>query len=147
MKKKWKKRFAQMAELVADWSKDPSTKVGAVIVDEDNRIVSTGFNGFPKGFPDDDELLANRDFKYDVIIHAEENAILFSNTDLQGKTIVVTHHPCPRCSSKIAQKGIKRVIITKRDKDFELRWAEKISRAKHILKKAHVKITYLEECV
>jgi dCMP deaminase len=69
MREKWDCRFLEMAELVGSWSKDPSTKVGAVIVDKDRRIVSTGYNGFPQGIADRSELLNDREKKYKLIVH------------------------------------------------------------------------------
>lgn len=75
---KWDHRFLELAELVGSWSKDPSTQVGAVIVDIDNRIVSTGFNGFPRGCLDHADTLGDRDRKLLRTIHAEDNALLFA---------------------------------------------------------------------
>ncbi len=86
---KWAKRFYQMAELVASWSKDPSTQVGAVITKQ-NRIVSVGFNGYPHGVSDSVDT-DERELKYLKTLHAEENAILFSKRDLDGCDIWVTH--------------------------------------------------------
>ena len=74
--KKWDLRFLEMARNAASWSKDPSTKVGAIIVDDDKRVISVGYNGFPKGVRDD-ERLDDRQEKYKIIVHAERNALLF----------------------------------------------------------------------
>lgn len=95
---KWEKRFYQMAELVASWSKDPSTQVGAVITKQ-NRIVSVGFNGYPHGVSDSVDT-DERELKYLKTLHAEENAILFSKRDLDGCDIWVTHFPCPNCAAR-----------------------------------------------
>jgi len=75
---KWDSRFMDLARLVASWSKDPSTQVGAVIVDQDKRIVSTGFNGFPRCVNDSP---VDREVKLLRTIHAEENALLFARRD------------------------------------------------------------------
>ena len=69
---KWQRRFFDLARLVATWSKDPSSQVGAVIVDDKKRIVSVGFNGLPMGVEDTDERLNVRELKYELIVHAEE---------------------------------------------------------------------------
>lgn len=107
----WDTRFAQLAKLVSLWSKDPSTKVGAVIVRPDKTIASVGFNGFPKGVPDDISWYENRDIKYNVVKHAEENAILFSRELLDGYTLYVYPlPPCSSCAGDIIQRGIKRVV-------------------------------------
>ena len=68
-----------MASVISKLSKDPSTKVGAVIVRPDNSIASVGYNGFPKGFPDEESYWNNRDLKYKIVTHAEENALDFCN--------------------------------------------------------------------
>ena len=73
---KWDKRFLELAKHISLWSKDPSTKVGCVVVGEDREIRSTGFNGFPRGIEDDDGRLSDRSQKYPLICHAEENAII-----------------------------------------------------------------------
>jgi dCMP deaminase len=78
---KWHNRFLDLAKFISGWSKDPSTKVGAVIVDKNKRIVSVGYNGFPKDVKDDNRLY-DRESKYLIIIHAEINAILFANKSL-----------------------------------------------------------------
>ena len=107
---KWNRRFIELAKLVATWSKDPSSQVGAVIVDEYRRIVSTGYNGFAVGVNDLPERLNNRDVKYKIILHAEENAIMFARRDLTGCSLYVTNlPPCAHCASLIVQSGIKNV--------------------------------------
>ena len=106
----WDKRFLELAKLASSWSKDPSTKVGAVIVDDQNIIVSVGFNGFPKGIQDDDRL-NHRDSKYQIIVHAENNALMFAKRPLDGCTIYTyPFMPCPRCAGMIIQSGIKRIV-------------------------------------
>lgn len=100
-----------MAKLVSLWSKDPSTKVGSVIVRPDKTIASVGFNGFPKGVPDTMEAYADRTTKLLVIKHAEENAILFAREMLDGYTMYVYPlPPCTHCAGDIIQRGIKRVV-------------------------------------
>lgn len=119
---KWDKRFLEMAELVATWSKDPSTKVGAVIVDGKNRVVGTGYNGPPRGVVDED-LSEDRERRLMRTIHAEVNAILFSNkSDLSDATIYVTAPPCANCATLIIQKGIRHVVCKQADDAFIRRW-------------------------
>ena len=76
MSEKWDRRFLDLASHICGWSKDPSTKVGCVVVGEDREIRSTGFNGFPRGIEDSMERLDDRELKYPLICHAEENAIM-----------------------------------------------------------------------
>tara|TARA_B100001778_G_scaffold329149_1_gene329676 strand:+ start:510 stop:944 length:435 start_codon:yes stop_codon:yes gene_type:complete len=109
--KKWDKRFLELAKLVGSWSKDPSTQVGAVIVDQKNRIVSVGYNGFPRGIKDNQEKLIDREEKYDIIVHAEANALSFANRSVEGCTIYSwPFQPCSRCAGLIIQSGVKRVV-------------------------------------
>lgn len=102
----------KLAQEIANRSKDPSTKVGAVIWDpKDKRVISLGYNGFPSTIPDLAEIWNNRTdpsalMKYDVVIHAEMNAILNARCDLRGKQIFITHMPCPTCAKHIAACGI-----------------------------------------
>jgi dCMP deaminase len=119
---KWDQRMSDLAALVATWSKDPSTGVGAVIVDAKNRVVSLGYNGFPRCVPDSDEALLNRDEKLRRTIHAEENALLFAGRSVEGCTIYVTHPPCARCAAKIIQSGIARVVAQISNELFMRRW-------------------------
>ena len=104
----WDNRFFELAELVGSWSKDPSTKVGAVIVRPDRTIASVGYNGFPRGVDDNPEIYADRPKKYLRVVHAEANAILSAREPLHGYTLYVTPlHPCATCSGLIIQSGIK----------------------------------------
>lgn len=111
----WDEYFMGVALLAAERSKDPSTQVGACIVDGDKTILSTGYNGFPKGCQDD-EYPWNRDesageTKYPYVVHAELNAILNSQgKSLKGATIYVGLFPCNECTKAIIQSGIKEVI-------------------------------------
>lgn len=106
----WDNRFLKLAQHIAQWSKDPSTKVGAVIVRPNRTIASVGYNGFPRGV-NDDERLNDRPYKYAMTVHAEANAILSANERLDGCTLYVTPlSPCSSCASIIIQSGIKRVV-------------------------------------
>ena len=109
---KWDFRFMGIARSVATWSKDPSTKIGAVIVNADRHIVATGYNGFPSGLGDDFRLEI-RDMKYPRIIHAEMNAILQAGRDCIGSTLYMwgmEGAPCTNCTKHLIQAGIKRVV-------------------------------------
>lgn len=137
----WDKKFLDMAEMVSLWSKDPSTKVGAVIVDKNNRLISVGYNGFPRGIPDD-ERLKQRDKKYDIIVHAEMNAILFANVPIQGFTLYTyPFEPCSRCASVIIQTGISRVVSLPNKED---RWEANFEISRNLFKEAGVKLEYYE---
>ena len=111
----WDEYFMGVALLASERSKDPSTQVGACIVDEDRRILSTGYNGFPQGCSDD-EFPWNRDeklgdTKYQYVVHAELNAILNARgKNLAGSTIYVALFPCHECAKAIIQSGVKEVV-------------------------------------
>jgi dCMP deaminase len=103
----WHNWFFGLADHVASASKDPSTKVGAVIVRPDRTIASVGYNGFPRGVED---VYTTRDAKLLRTVHAEANAILSAHETLIGYTIYVTPlHPCANCAAYIIQSGIKEV--------------------------------------
>ena len=112
---KWDAYFMGIALLSAERSKDPHTSVGACIVSEDNKILSVGYNGMPRGCSDDeypwDRNSENElDAKYLYVCHAELNAILNYSGNLKGTKIYVTLFPCNECAKMIAQTGIKEVI-------------------------------------
>ena len=112
----WNRRFLALAEHIATWSKDPSTKVGAVIVDANRRIISTGYNGFPRGVEDWPSRLDNRDVKYEMIVHGEINAIVFANQSLQGAVLYTwPFMPCSRCAGIVIQSGIRTVVAPYND--------------------------------
>lgn len=117
----WDKAFMRMAITWSERSKDPSSKVGAVIA-KGKDFISPGFNGFAKGVKDLPERLNNRDVKYALTLHAELNAILFAKRDLSGTTLYCTHPPCERCAAVICQSGIKRVVYIEPDAQFKSRW-------------------------
>ena len=111
----WDEYFMGIAMLAAKRSKDPNTQVGACIVSEDNIIISTGYNGMPKGCSDDEfpwERDGQQDMtKYPYVVHAELNAILNANgRDLRGSRIYVALFPCNECAKAIIQSGVKEVL-------------------------------------
>ena len=130
-----------MAEHVSKLSKDPSTKVGAVIFDDKRRIVSAGYNGFARGVKDTTLRLKDRDLKYKLTLHAEKNAILFATAPLDGCTIVVTHPCCAQCTAQVIQSGIKHVMWKKPTNDFLLRWKDDMKLSYVQLEEAGVTMT------
>ena len=137
----WDARFLQMAALVATWSKDPSTKVGAVIT-RGKFVVSLGFNGHPAGIEDNDTRLNDRETKYRTIIHAEINAILSARQPLQGCTLyVVPFMPCSNCGSVIVQSGITRVVTCENNNE---RWAESFAVTRSIFAEAGIEMVIRE---
>lgn len=136
---KWDERFLKAAEEVATWSKDPSTKVGCVIVDSDlQRRVGEGFNGFPRFMSDAKELYEDRETKYSRTIHAELNAVLFAKKT-EGCTAYVTHPPCTNCALVLIQAGVNRVVAKRPSSDLLSRWADSIKNAEGFFAEAEVK--------
>ena len=109
----WDEYFIHISKAVASKSKDPSTKIGAVIVDENHRPISFGYNGLPQGAKEEFLTLTERPLKYHYVIHAEMNAILFAKRDLSGCTLYCEYAPCDACLKHIIQTGIKTVIYEK----------------------------------
>lgn len=109
-KKKWDYRFLEMAKLCSSWSKDPSTKVGAVIVSDRRRIVSVGYNGFPRGVEDREDWLFNRETKLKLTAHAERNALDNAECSVVDGTLYTTLFPCNECAKSILQRKIKKVV-------------------------------------
>ena len=111
---KWIKRFMHLTSEIAKWSKDPSRKIGAIIVGNYKQIISQGYNGFPRGVNDSDERYQDRETKYKFVVHAEMNAILnalYNGSSVKGSTIFVSGLPvCNECAKAIIQSGIKEVI-------------------------------------
>ena len=108
----WDKRFIDVANMVATWSKDPGTKCGAVLVSE-RRIIATGYNGFPQGIEDHNSRYVNRETKLALTVHAEVNAILNAaknGAKTENATLYITWPPCVRCATAIIQAGVTRVV-------------------------------------
>ena len=109
----WDEYFMGVAMLAARRSKDPNTQVGACIVSQDNIIISTGYNGMPKGCSDDEFPWEREgaETKYPYVVHAELNAILNANgRDLRGSRLYVALFPCNECAKAIIQSGVKEVV-------------------------------------
>src|SRR5438045_9151370 len=119
---KWDGRFLEVAKVAAKWSKDPNAQVGAVIVDPQGQIAGVGYNGLPKNVEDSVERLSDNEKKNEMIVHAEENAIIGAGGRARGGSIYVFGKPvCARCAGTIIQSGIARVI-GERPKDESSKW-------------------------
>ncbi len=139
---KWDLRFLKLAEHISNWSKDPSTKVGCIIVGEDREIRSTGFNGFPRGIEDSEERLNDRTQKYPLICHAEENAIMHAariGISLKGCIAYVTWPPCNRCTRSLIQAGITEIVIPNEVKIPD-RWNEEFDISMTMLNEANIEV-------
>ena len=142
MSSKWDERFIELAKHISQWSKDPSTKVGCVVIGEDREIRSTGFNGFPRGIADDSERLEDRELKYPLICHAEDNAIMHAariGVSLKGCVAYVTWPPCTGCSRSLIQAGIVEVVYPK-DIDVPERWEKDFAMSVAMMEEAGIKV-------
>ncbi len=137
---RWDRRFLDMSRFVSTFSKDPSTKVGAIITQE-NKLVSMGYNGFPPGIQDSKERLQNRETKYRFVVHAEVNAISNSNHSVCGCTIFTWPlAPCSECMKLIITNGIKRVVYPAASAELRARWGESLKFAEDMAKEAGLEL-------
>jgi dCMP deaminase len=137
MPSSWDKRFLELADFVAGWSKDPSTKVGAVAVGDTPNLLSLGYNGFPPGVADSADRLDNREIKYRLVVHAEINALI--NAQFRPITLYITHPPCVRCTVQIlAYRSVRRVVSRQPDADMLSRWGTDFEEATRLFAEAAV---------
>jgi dCMP deaminase len=145
---KWDERFLRLVDEITSWSKDPSTKCGALIVRPDRSIVSYGFNGFPAEIGDKPMRLNHRPTKYELTVHAETNALLYARESVEGYTMYVNTVPCCRCAVNLIQAKIARVVCRPPTEDYqrlrkgagiiERPWRESIKKAAALFKEGRV---------
>lgn len=136
----WDERYLGLSEYIAGWSKDPSTQTGAVIVRQNNTIVSLGFNGFPRGIHDDLRL-ADRLLKYEIIIHCEINALVSAGQDVSDCTLYTWPFlSCSRCASVMIQAGIKRVVAPI---NTNTRWEKNLKLSRALFAEAGIEVVEL----
>lgn len=129
-----------LADHAARRSRDPSTKVGAVILRPDNTVASMGYNGFPRKTNDDIEIYLDRPRKLLRTVHAELNAILTAREPLHGYTLYVSPlFSCSNCAASIIQAGITKVVC-RMPKDAGIRWKESFDEAKSLFAEAGVAV-------
>lgn len=137
-------KFLPDARAARDKSKDRSTKVGAVVLDDDYNVRASGYNGFPRGVNDKVEARHERPLKYKWTAHSEENCVAQAarvGVSLKGCTLLVTSlHPCTGCSRMIIQSGIKRVLAPAQAEND--RWNEEAEIAMEMLAEAGVEVIY-----
>ena len=136
---KWHVRFIKLAHEVATWSIDPSTKVGCVLV-KNKRVISTGYNGFPKNISDSFDRLMDREQKYEMTVHAEINAITTAalhGVSTEGATAYITFNPCSRCAAVLINAGIDSVYVSTAN-EIPTRWLQSFILASKMLAEAGV---------
>jgi dCMP deaminase len=138
---KWHKRFLDLCEHVSTWSKDPSTKLGSVIVDSKKRVVSIGYNGFPRGVFDYEERYKDRPTKYLFVAHAERNALDNAPMMVDNCTMYVTLLPCNECAKSIIQRGITTVVTYRPERKDVFNWNITLG----MFSEAGVNVVYVEK--
>jgi dCMP deaminase len=142
----WDVWFMKQAYLAAEKSKDPSTKIGAVLV-RDNHIISTGYNGFPIGVVDSKERYADREVKYDLVVHAEDNAVLSAarfGIPTLGATLYTQGVPCCECAKSVIQGGIWIIVVHKQWTMGHSRWKDSCAISKRMFKEAKIPVIQLD---
>lgn len=137
---KWDLRFYELACKVAEWSKDPRKKVGAVVVSADKRHVSYGYNGFPSAIADDDRLNL-KEVKNTLCLHAEVNSILNARNDVSGWSLYCSKAVCLHCALVIVQAGIVKVTMPAAQHGSS--WLDSCENAISIFKEASVTINLI----
>lgn len=143
---KWTKRFMELAQLIATWSKDPNTQVGSVIVNNQRQIIATGYNGIVRNVDDQTERF-QRPAKYHWMEHAERNAIYqaaYTGHSVQGCTMFTTMFPCPDCTRAIIQSGIEYLISPEPNLKHP-KYGDSFQLSKQMLKEA--KVRFLHETI
>jgi dCMP deaminase len=144
----WNIWFMKQAYLVAEKSKDPSTKIGAVLV-KDNHVISSGFNGFPIGVRDLPERYNERGIKYKFVVHAETNSILSAarfGISTLGTTLYTQAIPCHDCAKSLIQGGVRQIIVhTKWPNMSHSQWKESMEISGIMLTESGVEIRYLDD--
>lgn len=144
---KWDSRFCELARFVSEWSKDPNAKVGAVVFSKRGGGISIGYNGFPMGVEDSAERLEDQEVKLELVVHAEQNALIAAGSRAQGATIFVWGKPvCARCAGAIIQAGVKRVVaLTPETGDPTSKWVKSGRFAKQMFEEAGVEVDFYEQ--
>jgi dCMP deaminase len=142
----WDKKFMALAHHFAKWSKDPKKKVGAVIVNDDHRMISMGYNDLPQKCQHDIPARHIKPAKLFYYVHAEANAIYSaarSGIKTQDCTMYVTFHPCSTCCHGIIQSGIKRIVCYPVDFENDS-WGPTCKVAKELFDETGIEVVYLE---
>lgn len=140
--RRWDLFYLDMCKFVSQRSRDPSTKVGAVIVDKNNRPISFGYNGLPQRVKDTPERLNNRDIKLKTIIHAEMNALIFAGKSIADCTLYIFPFlACSNCCSMYIQAGIARVVAPVNTIE---RWKESLELSKELFNEAGVEVEEID---
>lgn len=148
---KWDERFLEVARVISSWSKDPSTKVGAIAVNVERKIIAQGYNGFPAGCNDSESFYNNREAKYARIIHAETNVICNacnSRVGLHCATIYIYGmYPCPECIKYLSQVEVARIVFQLGETQNLEKWKVDFETSKLLMRELHIGYSHYKENV
>jgi dCMP deaminase len=143
---KWHSRYLELAQQIASWSKDPSSKIGAIAVGSKGQVLAQGYNGFPRGIEDNESRFENKELKYKYVVHAEMNLIYnasYNGVSLDGSTIYVTGLPvCSECAKGLIQVGVQQVIMPTQE-DTPDKWVESFKLSKELFEEAGVRWQFI----
>ena len=138
---KWHSRYLELAQQIASWSKDPSSKIGAIAVGSKGQVLAQGYNGFPRGIEDTEPRFENKELKYKYVVHAEMNLIYnasYNGVSLDGSTVYVTGLPvCSECAKGLIQVGVQQVIMPTQE-DTPDKWVKSFKLSKELFEEAGV---------
>jgi dCMP deaminase len=135
----------EMSERFSEFSKDPTTKVGAIICDNNYRVLATGYNGFSAGYPDDYSSIT-REEKHLISIHAEVNAILNAaknGVNLSNSCIYASEHPCANCTAAIVNAGITRIVLREKTNLSLSTWGKSLEMSQKIINSCQMELVKL----
>ena len=138
---KWHDRYLELAQQIASWSKDPSSKIGAIAVGSKGQVLAQGYNGFPRGIEDREIRFENKELKYRYVVHAEMNLIYnasYNGVSLDGSTVYITGLPvCSECAKGLIQVGVREVIMPSQE-DTPDKWVQSFKLSKELFEEAGV---------
>lgn len=144
---KWDRRFLKLAREVSTWSRDPSTKIGAVAISPSGSPLACAYNGFPRGIEDTEDRLSNRELKYSLVCHAEANLIYNANyngVSLNGASVYVHGLPvCSECAKALIQVGVQRVVMTA-NPEIPQKWSESFKLTEQMFRETGVDFCLLD---
>lgn len=146
MSSDWKFRYLSLAKEISSWSKDPSSKIGAIAVGKKGNVLAQGYNGFPRNISDTFDRYQNREEKYSLIVHAEMNCIYnatYNGTSLDGSTLYIWGLPmCSECAKGAIQVGVE-AVYWGTDREIPDLWLQSLEKTKEMLSEANVSIERL----
>lgn len=142
---KWDIRYLGLAKEVSTWSKDPSSKIGAVAIGKKGQVLAQGYNGFPRGIKDDLNRYAVKEIKYRYVVHAEQNVIYnatYNGVSLDGSTLYVWGLPvCSDCAKGVIQVGVKRVVMP--NQEIPEHWVESFALTSAMFEEAGIEYEFV----